>query len=154
MKRIPALLQHPWLIQRAQILLGILFIVAAWPKLMDPPGFAQALWAYKLFPAWSLKPLAMALPWLELICGLLLVLGVWIRAAATWIALLLLGFILALSINLARRNPVDCGCFSLPGRTTSTEERLTDMRLSILRDLGMLVLAILILAERRRIPET
>jgi len=138
-------LRHPWVLRGARILLGGLFLLAAWPKLVDPPGFAKALWAYNLFPAWSLRPLALILPWLEAICGLLLVLGFWTRAAAAWVALLLLGFILALSINLARRHPVDCGCFSVGARVSSTEERLRDMRLSILRDLGMLILALWVL---------
>jgi len=137
-----------WLALRAQILLGLLFILAAWPKLMDPPGFAKALWAYELFPAWSLSPLALGLPWLESLCGLLLVLGVWVRTAAAWILLLLVGFILALSINLARHHPVDCGCFSLT-QTSSQAERLRDMKLSILRDLGLLVLAILVVGRRK-----
>lgn len=150
MKRIRELLLHPWLVQRAQFLLAILFIVAAWPKLMDPPGFAKALWAYDLFPAWSLMPLGLVLPWLELLCGILLALGVWTRAAATWTALLLLGFILALTINLARHHPVDCGCFSLSPGGSTTEERLKDMRISILRDLGMLILAALVLADPRK----
>ncbi|WP_005035329.1 MauE/DoxX family redox-associated membrane protein [Holophaga foetida] len=150
MKPIRELLLHPWLSQRAQFLLGILFAVAAWPKLMDPPSFAKALWTYALFPAWSILPLALVVPWLELLCGLLLVLGIWVRAATSWITLLLLGFILALSINLVRRHPVDCGCFSVAATTRTTEERLGDMRLDILRDLGMLALATLTLLDQRR----
>ncbi|MBP1627364.1 MAG: DoxX family protein [Holophagaceae bacterium] len=147
MKPLKAFLCHPWLTQRAQFLLGGLFILAAWPKLMDPPGFAKALWAYSLFPAWSILPLALVLPWLELVCGAMLALGLWVKAATAWLGLLLLGFTLALSINLARRHPVDCGCFNVGISPSSTEERLRDMRLAILRDLGMLALAALILAN-------
>jgi uncharacterized membrane protein YphA (DoxX/SURF4 family) len=143
------LLLHPWLRILCQLVLGGLFIAAAVPKLLDPPGFAKALWAYRLFPGWSLHPLALVVPWFEFLCGSALVLGLWKRAAAASIGALLLGFILALSINLARRHPVDCGCFSTQASNRSDAERLADMRWTILRDLGMLLLAAQILAASR-----
>lgn len=134
------LLQHPWLRLGARIILGLVFISAALPKIADPPGFAKAIWAYELFPAWSLNPLALCLPWLELFCGLALLMGWWRRAAGLWVAGLLLCFVMALSINVSRRHPVDCGCFG--GSAPKTEaERLADMRWTIARDLGLLLLA-------------
>jgi len=134
-------LLHPWLTVRTQIGLGLVFVVAALPKIADPPGFAKAIWMYQLTPAWSLHPAALVLPWLELACGLALCLGVWKRAAAGWIAALLLAFTLALSINLARHHPVDCGCFGTAAAVKSDEERLSDMKRDLLRDLGLLLLA-------------
>lgn len=131
----------PKLAQAARILLGLVFIAAALPKLADPPGFAKAIWAYALFPPWSLNPLALLLPWLELVCGLALCLGRWVRAAALWSSVLLVSFSLALAINLARHHPIDCGCF---GSTApkSEAERLVDMRWALLRDIGLLLLAV------------
>ncbi len=144
--RLPALFFHPRLRVLCQLALGGLFIAAALAKLLDPPGFAKALWAYRLFPGWSIHPLALVVPWFEFLCGAALVMGFWRRAAAAFIAALLLGFILALSINLARRHPVDCGCFSTQASIRSDGERLQDMGWDILRDLGMLLLAGQILA--------
>ena len=134
------LLRHYKLTLAVRIVLGLAFIAAAMPKIGDPPDFAKAIWAYDLFPPWSLNPLALLLPWLELSCGLALCLGFWLRAAALWIGALLLGFCLALTINLARHHPVDCGCFGATTPKTSAE-RLTDMRWSLLRDVGLLLLA-------------
>lgn len=142
-------LRHPWLGVLCRLALGALFIAAALPKLQDPPGFAKALWAYQLFPAWAVHPLALVLPWFELICGLALALGLWRRAAAAALGALLLGFLLALSINLARHHPVDCGCYSTQASTRSDSERLQEMRWTILRDLGMLLLVVQILVTRR-----
>jgi len=134
------LLQHPWVGLGARIILGLVFISAAVPKIADPPAFAKAIWAYELFPTWSLNPLALCLPWLELFCGLVLLMGKWTRAAGLWVAGLLLSFVVALSINLARHHPVDCGCFG--GSASKTDaERLADMRWTIARDLGLLLLA-------------
>jgi uncharacterized membrane protein YphA (DoxX/SURF4 family) len=137
---------HPWLTVRAQIGLGAVFVAAALPKLLDPPGFAKAIWNYQLAPAWLIHPAALALPWLELLCGLALILGLWARAATAWLAALLLVFITALSFNLARNHPVDCGCFTTGASARSAQERVGDMRWAILRDLGLLALAAQILA--------
>ncbi len=149
-------LLHPWLTTRTSFALGLVFVLAAVSKIADPPEFAKAIWLYHLAPAWSIHPAALVLPWLELACGLALCLGVWTRAAAGWISLLLLAFTLALSINLARRNPVDCGCFGNATVARTEEERLVDMKWAILRDLGMLLLAaqILMASSRTKANET
>jgi uncharacterized membrane protein YphA (DoxX/SURF4 family) len=139
-------LLHPWLTVAVRIALGCVFVAAALPKLADPPGFAEAIWNYQLAPAWLIHPAALTLPWLELLCALALCLGLWTRAAAAWLGTLLLVFLAALSINLARHHPVDCGCFGTQASVRSAEERLGDMRWAILRDLGLLVLAAQLLA--------
>jgi len=144
-------LLHPWLTVRAAFLLGAVFVVAALPKIADPPAFAKAIHAYRLFPAALVHPAALALPWLELLTGAALCLGWRLRAAALWTGTLLLAFVAALSINLARHHPVDCGCFDPHATTRSEAERLGDMRWTILRDLGLLLLVgQVLLASGRR----
>lgn len=138
-------LAHPWLTLAARLTLGLTFLAAAWPKLMDPPGFAKAIWAYQLVPATLLNPMALVLPWLELVCALALLAGVWVRAATLWVGALLLAFCLALAVNLARHHPVDCGCFGAAAPKTEAQ-RLSDMRWVLLRDLGLLLLAAQLLA--------
>ena len=150
MNRVKRLALHPWLTLRAPLALGAVFVGAALPKLADPPGFAKAIWAYQLFPAFVIHPAALALPWLELLCGACLCLGFWTRAAAGWLTVLLLTFLAALSINLARHHPVDCGCFGTQTRPLSESERLADLRWAILRDLGLLALACQVLAARQQ----
>jgi uncharacterized membrane protein YphA (DoxX/SURF4 family) len=144
---------HPWLTVRAQIVLGAVFVAAALPKIADPPGFAEAIWNYQLAPPWLVHPAALTLPWLELLCGLALCLGLWTRAAAAWVSTLLLVFLAALSLNLARHHPVDCGCFQTQATARSADDRLADMRWAILRDLGLLILGGQILLATRRKPQ-
>ena len=139
-------LRNPWLTLAVRIALGLVFITAALPKIGDPPGFAKAIWAYQLVPGKVLNPMALTLPWLELVCGLALILGVWVRTAGVWFTALLLSFSLALSINLGRRHPVDCGCFGTNTHQTEAE-RLADMRWSLLRDVGLLLLCAQLLAS-------
>ena len=62
----------------------------------------------------------------------------------------MLVFIGALSVNLARGNPVNCGCFDVKAKDKPRAELLSDMRWTILRDVGMLVLAAQVLSANRR----
>jgi putative oxidoreductase len=133
-------LAHPWLTVRVQIALGIIFVVAALPKIVDPPSFAHMIYNYKLIPWALVKPMALVMPWIELLCGLALILGIWKGTARTIVAAMLLTFIIAISINLLRGNAIDCGCFDVTAAGKTTEERLADMRFVILRDIGMLLM--------------
>jgi len=133
-------LAHPWLAVRVQIALGVIFVVAALPKIVDPPSFAHMIYNYKLMPWALVKPMALLMPWIELLCGLALILGIWKGTARTIIAALLLTFIIAISINLLRGNAIDCGCFDVSAANKTTEERFADMRFVILRDIGMLLM--------------
>ena len=138
-----------WVPLAARLILGALFVVAAGPKIADPPGFAKAVWNYRLVPSALLSPVALVMPWLELLCGLALILGVWVRPAAAWIAILLIGFMGALGLNLARRHPVDCGCFAIASAQKSDEARLRDMKVDLLRDAGLLLIAGFVLAAAK-----
>jgi uncharacterized membrane protein YphA (DoxX/SURF4 family) len=133
-------LTHPWLTVRTQIALGVFFIVAALPKIADPPSFAQMIYNYRLVPGPLVNVTALALPWAELLMGVALVCGIWRRTAAVLVGALLLVFIVAISVNLLRGNAIDCGCFDVADAGKSVEERFRDMWETILRDVGMLVL--------------
>lgn len=143
-------LRHPWTLRISAWILGATFLVAALPKIADPPGFAEALHAYKLLPAALLSPIALTLPWLELLMALALISG-WARRGAGLLSLaLLLLFMGALAINLARGNPVDCGCFGTHVTTRSVTERLTGMRWDLLRDGCLALLALTAIRAPRR----
>jgi putative oxidoreductase len=133
-------LTHPWLTVRVQIALGVIFVVAALPKIADPPSFAHMIYNYKLIPWALINPMALIMPWIELLCGLALILGIWTGTARTIIGALLLTFIMAISINLLRGNAIDCGCFDVTAANKTVDERLADMRFVILRDVGMLLM--------------
>ena len=139
-----------WLTIRVQLALGVFFVAAALPKIVDPPSFAHMVYNYRIMPGGVVNLMALVMPWIELLCGLALILGIWTAAARSIIAALLLVFITAISVNLARGNAIDCGCFDPSPRPKSRAERLDDMRFVIYRDLGMLLMvAQLTLASRR-----
>ena len=144
-------LKHPWLTLRVQIALGAIFIAAALPKITDPPSFAHMIYNYRILPAGLINLTALTMPWVEILAGLALVLGIWVRPARWLIAAMLIVFILAISLNLLRDNAIDCGCFDVSAANLTHEERIRDMWMVILRDIGMLVMvAQLTWAERSR----
>ncbi len=55
----------------------------------------------------------MVLPWLELLCGLLLVTGSARRAALVWTAVMFGAFVLATGQAWVRGLDISCGCFKL-----------------------------------------
>jgi len=143
-------LASPWLTVRVQIALGAIFVAAALPKIADPPSFAHMLYNYRIVPGSLLNLFSLVLPWFELLLGVALVLGIWRRTAAFLVGALLVGFILGIGWNLLRGNSIDCGCFDVSAAGKSPEERLFDMKIVILRDLGMLLLVGQILWAARR----
>jgi uncharacterized membrane protein YphA (DoxX/SURF4 family) len=143
-------LRSPWLTIRVQLALGAIFVAAALPKVVDPPSFAHMIYNYRILPGPLVNLAGLTMPWIELLSGLALILGIWRGTARTIIGALLLTFIVAISINLARHNAIDCGCFDVSAAGKSRQERLDDMRFVILRDTAMLLMvAQLWYAERR-----
>ena len=133
-------LAHPWLTIRVQIALGAIFVVAALPKISDPPSFAHMIYNYRLLPGGLVNITALIMPWVEILAGLALILGVWVRPARWIVGAMLVMFIIAIAINLARDNAIDCGCFDVSAANLTHEERIRDMWMVILRDIGMLLM--------------
>lgn len=133
-------LTHPWLTVRTQIALGIFFVVAALPKIADPPSFAHMVYNYRLLPGPLVNLAALTMPWAELLMGIALICGIWRRTAAWLVGALLAVFIVAIAINLLRGNAIDCGCFDVAAAGLSVEERFHEMWMVIVRDVGMLLL--------------
>lgn len=100
-----------------RVLLGGLFVAAGLLKLgfvgnATPANFAEAIIGFKVIH-YDLVPMtAFAVPWLELICGALLILGLAGRGAALVTAALLLGFTGAVLTLIARDMNPTCSCFA------------------------------------------
>ena len=102
-----------WIELAARWLLGATFVYASYNKILAPATFAKIVYGYDLFPHASINLIAIVLPYIELVAGLALLVGIYPRSAVLIINGMLLAFIVVLSVNLIRGHEFDCGCFSL-----------------------------------------
>lgn len=116
--------------------LAAVFIYAALGKIIDPAGFAKEIDNYRILPWLPVSLLAATLPWVELGCGALLIVGRWLRPAALILIALNVVFIFAMASALLRGLSIDCGCFSL------TEKGSQVGLLRIVEDLVFLGMAV------------
>ena len=96
-----------------RIILGVVFIYASIDKIINPLDFSNSIDNYNITPVQLNNLAALIIPWIELIVGLCLVLGILIRGSSVIVILLLLWFIFILSQALYRGINLDCGCFNL-----------------------------------------
>jgi uncharacterized membrane protein YphA (DoxX/SURF4 family) len=95
-------------------LIAIVLIWAALGKLANLQEFYGTLTAYRLpLPAVSLRLAAIVLPWLELVCALLLATGLWRKAALSWAVALFAIFALGTLQAWWRGLAINCGCLDL-----------------------------------------
>ncbi len=120
-------------------LLGGIFIWAALGKIADPQDFLANLYEYRMpLPEVMLRLVAAVLPWLELICGLTLLLGVWQESALGVIMLLMAVFLAATGQAWARGLDIDCGCF---GSAIEKNSFLGSVSFAFFRNLALLGLS-------------
>jgi len=97
-----------------RLLLGAFFVYASLDKIWSPAAFARIVYQWQVVGPVASNLVAVTLPWIELLGGLLLVAGVWKRESALVIALLLVVFLLAAGSVLARGIDIEnCGCVSV-----------------------------------------
>lgn len=107
-------------------------------KAASPLETKVAVRAYDLLPESVVGPVATVLPYLEIALGLLLVLGMVVRAAAIGSAVLLLVFIGGVISAAARGLSIDCGCFGGGGTVAPGQAQYWQ---EVARDIGFLALA-------------
>jgi uncharacterized membrane protein YphA (DoxX/SURF4 family) len=103
---------HRWLALPARLYLGGLFIAASLHKIANPASFALDVATYRLLPLVTINMFALVIPWVELIAGVMLVLGLRVRAAALVTSGLMAAFMGALGWALVQGLEMSCGCFA------------------------------------------
>jgi len=120
------------------ILGGVLF-AAGWLKIFTPAKSQMSVRAYEVLPISIANFLGIALPWLEVGFGILLILGIAVRLSAIVGCSLMIVFIAAISQAWARGLSIDCGCFGGGGTVDPGETKYLS---EILRDIGLALLAL------------
>jgi uncharacterized membrane protein YphA (DoxX/SURF4 family) len=135
-----------------RLVLGGIFVYAGFSKLLMPNThlwpmfvlkfsismnislFAQQVESYKMISAEASQLVAHTLPFVEIVLGLLLLIGWRLRIWATTITVILAGFLGAVTRAYLLHMDINCGCFGTP-------EPLTGM--TVIRDGLLLLLALL-----------
>jgi uncharacterized membrane protein YphA (DoxX/SURF4 family) len=134
MNRVPATL--------ARLLLGGVWLWAGCAKVTDLDASIRAVRAYDLLPEAVVPAIGAALPLVEILLGVLLVLGAFVRPAAVVSAVLMAAFVVGIASAWARGLRIDCGCFGSGGLLAADAEPGYGWELA--RDGGLLLVAVLL----------
>ncbi len=137
----------------ARIILATIFLYMGSKKVGEPFDFLKQVRLYQMLPespAIYLNATAIVLPWLEIVAGVALLIGLRFRGAAAAIALMLLVFtpaILIRALHIQADTGIsfleivfDCGCGGGP----------VTIWTKLLGNVGLFVLAIVVLLSRSR----
>ncbi len=109
-----------------RLILGGVFVWAGIIKITNPLGFAQDIANYLIFPQSISFFLALFLPWIEVICGVFIITGLFLRSSSFFLSCILAGFLILIIVTLIRGIDVECGCFGSLSRQVDYKLLLTD----------------------------
>jgi len=137
-KKIKKILSNPILLFFLRVIMGVVFIIASVNKIIEPEYFKAVIAEYKILPDIFVPLFAIILPWIELLCGIMLILDIYTQSNALIMLGILCIFIIGMSINLYQGIIHDCGCFDLFGKEDISV-------FTLLRDLIFILLTLPIL---------
>jgi uncharacterized membrane protein YphA (DoxX/SURF4 family) len=130
----------------ARLIVGVVLIWAGAAKVTSPALSARAVRAFQILPYDFAGYVGYALPVVEILVGLLLVIGLFTRLSATVGGLLMVAFIIGIASAWARGLTIDCGCFGGGGTIAAAQ---TQYPRDILRDVGVAACAAWLVARPR-----
>lgn len=133
-----------FLLPAARIVLGLIFVYAAYAKLHFNGAwhlrdyyffFAMSIDSYRMLPLVIVQWMARTLPWLELGLGVVLIVGAGVRWAGLAVTALLVVFMIALTHAALGGLEINCGCFGTgsvkPGRELMVDGVLLALAVSV-----------------------
>ena len=138
-----------------RFLLAVIMIWAGLSKFGDPVSFYTTLLEYRLpIPGGFLRLVAVILPWLELLCGLMLLANVYRRASLLWAAVLFSVFLVMVGQAFLRGLDISCGCFDLTifgiAESSDTGRFLESTEFALVRNSVLLVGALYLFRQSVR----
>ena len=109
-----------WIAKIARVCIGTVLIYAAIPKIDHTDRFLNTVMMYDLAPVGINIVMAVTIPWLELLLGVCLVLGLYAPGSLAIVAGLFTLYVIAIASALHRGLAFDCGCFGDMSGSSST----------------------------------
>jgi putative oxidoreductase len=95
-----------------RLIIGFVFIYASVYKIANPEEFAKNIANYRILPLFLINFVAIFLPWLELIMGLFIIFGIFIKSTSYLLVICMSVFTFLVLITILRGIDINCGCFS------------------------------------------
>jgi uncharacterized membrane protein YphA (DoxX/SURF4 family) len=120
-----------------RVVLGGVFLAAGALKIGHFDLFASQIAGFQILPQPVVAPLALLLPFVEVLLGAYLILGLFTRAAAWFAAFQLALFSAAIASAVIRGISTSCGCFGPQDATVTSWPEVA-------RDAGLALVAVLV----------
>ncbi len=104
------ILRSKFILLAARLIVGGILIYASVDKIVNPGEFAKAIANYHMLPFGLENTVAVLLPWIELIVGLVLIAGFYLEGASFLSFGMMMFFIFAISTAILRGYNIECGC--------------------------------------------
>jgi putative oxidoreductase len=101
----------PYLVLALRLSIGTILLFAGVSKVGNMRGFSEGVLSYGILPVRLVRLFAFGLPYLEIVTGSSLLVGLRTRVAALVAGLLFMIFAIAIGINLRRGQELECHCF-------------------------------------------
>lgn len=135
-----------WIGLLCRLVLGVVLLVAGALKVGNLDQSVLAVRGYQVLPYDLAVVVGYLLPPLEIIVGILLIVGLFTRWAALLGGLLMAAFVVGIAQAWIRGLSIDCGCFGGGGEVAPDQTRYG---LELMRDLALLGAAALLVALPR-----
>lgn len=132
----------PWIGLISRLVLGGVLFAAGYLKIGALDKSQMAVRAYELLPIGIANFLGIALPYVEIAMGILLIIGAFTKYIAIGSAIIMFAFIVAISQAWARGLTIDCGCFGGGGQVAANETKYLQ---EIIRDAGLVLLSLFLI---------
>jgi len=141
-------LSNKYFLIAIRVIVGGIFVYASLDKLLNQEMFSKAIYNYKFLPGMFINIMAITIPYLELVAGLFLIFGIFIRGSSLIIIILLVLFIIALGQAYVRGLDIDCACFELKKELENANQK-SDILQRIIEDILLLAASIIIFIKSK-----
>jgi len=135
----------PRLIFVMRVLLGIVFLIASYGKILEPEQFSREISNYHFIPFGLENFVAIVLPWIELCIGFGLIFGVMINGSALISGTLLIMFNLLVIQAMIRGFNIECGCGLKEGEMIGWQK--------LAENFTLLLISFIVFKQKKRIFE-